>query len=82
LNEQLGFIIFIWAHLPLFCWIFWELTRGPYPDTFMRGFDIFLMVHLLLHLLYLRHKNNEFKDWISWSIIIGAGLFGLMDLIF
>ena len=65
-------------HLDLggqFAWIF-------HPDTFMRGFDIFLMVHLLLHLLYLRHKNNEFKDWISWSIIIGAGLFGLMDLIF
>jgi hypothetical protein len=82
LNERLGFIIFIWAHLPLFYWIFWELTLDPHPDTFMRGFDIFLMVHLLLHLLYLRHKNNEFKDWISWSIIIGAGLGGLLDLIF
>jgi len=82
LNERLGFIVFIWAHLPLFYWIFWELSHSHDPDTFMKGFDIFLMVHLLLHLLFLRHKNNEFKDWISWSIIIGAALFGLLDLIY
>jgi uncharacterized membrane protein YhhN len=59
-----------------------EFTLGPHPDTFMKGFDIFLIVHLVLHLLFLRHKNNEFKDWISWSIIIGAALFGLLDLIY
>ena len=26
-------------------------------------------------------KNNEFKDWISWTLIIGAGLCGLINLI-
>lgn len=81
LNERLGFIVFMWAHLPLFFFIFWQLTQNPNPDYFIKGFDIFLIVHLLLHLLYLRHKNNEFNDWISWSIITGAAIFGLLDLI-
>jgi uncharacterized membrane-anchored protein len=48
---------------------------------FRKGFDIFMMVHLFLHLLFLQHKKNEFKDWISWSIIVGAGVCGLIDLI-
>ena len=48
---------------------------------FRKGFDIFMMVHLFLHLLFLQHKKNEFKDWISWSIIVGEGVCGLIDLI-
>jgi hypothetical protein len=40
-----------------------------------------MIVHLGLHILFLKHKNNEFKDCISWTIIIGAGLCGLLDLI-
>jgi lipoprotein signal peptidase len=57
------------------------LSQTENKEAFIKGFDIFMIVHLLLHLLFLKHKNNEFKDWISWSIIIGAGVCGLIDLI-
>ncbi len=81
LNDKLGHIFFIFAHIPLFFFIYWQLTHSEYTEAFRKGFDIFMMVHLFLHLLFLKHKKNEFKDWISWSIIIGAGVCRLIDLL-
>ncbi|MEM7040345.1 MAG: DUF6713 family protein, partial [Bacteroidota bacterium] len=28
LKEQIGFAVFMFAHIPLFTWIFWQLTEG------------------------------------------------------
>lgn len=81
LSDKLGHIIFVFAHIPLFFFMFWKLTHSQDPEAFMQGFNIFMLVHLILHILFLKHKNNEFKDWISWTIIIGAALCGLLDLI-
>ncbi|MBK7304424.1 MAG: hypothetical protein IPN15_00685 [Saprospiraceae bacterium] len=81
LSDKLGHIIFVFAHIPLFFFIFWQLTHSQDIEAFIKGFNIFMIVHLGLHILFLKHKNNEFKDWISWTIIIGAGLCGLLDLI-
>lgn len=81
LNDKLGHIVFVFAHIPLFFFINWQLTHSNNPESFMKGMDIFMLVHLGLHILFLKHKNNEFKDWISWTIIIGAGLCGLIDII-
>ena len=81
LSDKLGHIIFVFAHIPLFFFIFWRLTHSQDIDAFLKGFNVFMIVHLGLHILFLKHKNNEFKDWISWTIIIGAGLCGLIDLI-
>lgn len=82
LSDKLGELIFILAHIPIFIWVFYQLTNSTNLDNFIKGFDIFMIIHVGLHLLLLKHKNNEFKDWVSWTMIIGAGLFGLMDLIF
>jgi len=81
LNDKWGHIIFVFAHIPLFYFVFWELVYSSNREAFIRGFDIFMLLHLGLHILFLKHKNNAFKDWISWSIIIGAALCGLIDLI-
>ena len=81
MEDKTGHIVFLFAHIPIFFLLFWQLTNSPNIDTFRIGFDIFLIAHLGLHLLFLKHKNNEFKDWISWTIIAGAGISGLLDLI-
>lgn len=78
LNERIGMTIFILLHIPIFYWLAIEIRLGH--STFIMGFDIFLIIHLFLHILFIWHINNEFKDWISWSIIIGAGLCGAIDL--
>lgn len=78
LNDKAGFIAFIFLHIPLFYWILIETQINN--GQFRIGFDYFLIVHFILHLLFLMHKKNEFKDWISWTIISGAALCGLLDL--
>lgn len=78
LSDARGFVVFMLAHIPLFFWLLSMYQHGS--QTFRMGFDIFLIVHLGLHILFLKHPNNLFKDWISWSIIVGAGAFGLADL--
>lgn len=78
-KEKTGMVVFIFAHIPLFYWLLLEIEQQN--QNFIDGFSIFLVIHFFLHLLFLLHKNNEFKDWISWSIITGAGLCGLFTLI-
>ncbi len=79
LNDRVGYIVFAFAHIPLFYWIIVQTIE--HSRSFMKGFDIFLMVHVVAHLLMLKHNRNEFRDWISWIIIVGAGAFGLVDLV-
>lgn len=81
LNEKTGYILFLFVHLPLFYWIFWQLTDNSDFNTFRIGFNVFLIAHFVIHLMLLKHKKNEFKDWISWTIIAGSGICGFLDLI-
>jgi hypothetical protein len=80
LNDKNGHILFVFLHIPIFFFIYWQLTHSQNLATFINGFNIFMVIHLGLHILFLKHKNNEFKDWISWTIIAGAGLCGFIDL--
>ncbi|MEO1053403.1 MAG: DUF6713 family protein [Bacteroidota bacterium] len=79
MNDKTGMIVFIFLHIPLF--YFPLLPDMLHSHSFRYGFSIFLIVHFFLHLLFLLHKKNEFKDWISWSLIIGAGACGLIELL-
>ncbi len=81
LEDKTGHLVFMIAHVPIFFFLLWKLTNGSSIETFRFAFNIFLVAHLVLHLLFIRHKNNEFKDWISWSIIAGSGMCGILDLI-
>jgi hypothetical protein len=81
LSDKSGHILFVFAHIPLFFFIFWQLTTNRDMASFRKWFSLFMIVHLGLHVLFLKHKNNEFKDWISWTIILGSGLCGLLELL-
>ncbi len=80
LDDRIGFLVFMIAHVPLFSGVFWFVVHDTPQRRFCVGFDVFLIAHLIAHILYLKHKRNEFRDGLSWSIIIGAGLCGLVDL--
>lgn len=82
LSDKTGYIVFLFAHIPLFFWVFWQLSHASNPQSFIKAFDIFFIIHMGAHLLLLRHRNNEFRDWISWVIIAGTAVFGLADLLF
>jgi hypothetical protein len=80
LPDRIGRILFILLHIPLFLFLLAAIT-APIPSrAFITGLDIFLIVHMGLHLLFLLHPKNAFKDVWSWSIIAGAALCGALDL--
>lgn len=81
LNNKLARNIYLLAHIPLATFIYWQLQNNLYSETFIQGFNIFMIVHLGLHIWFIRHKNNEFKQWTSWLIISCTALCGLLDLV-
>lgn len=80
LNEQMGYVLFLLAHIPLFFLIYEGLTPIQSSSAFIKGFDIFMILHLIVHLLFIKHKKNEFKDYISWTLITGIAICGILDL--
>jgi hypothetical protein len=81
LPDALGFKVFMAAHIPLFMWLFRALAQETGRAQLIFGLDVFFMVHFGLHVLFLWHPKNEFKDWVSWGIIVGAGVCGGVDLV-
>lgn len=81
LNDRLGYAIFTWAHLILYTLLFIFLVDPNYQDRIIFGMSIFFNVHLILHLLFLMHPKNEFKDLHSWLFIAGAAFFGALQLV-
>jgi hypothetical protein len=82
LSDRNGFRLFMLLHIPLLFLLLRALPVAGDASGLVMGIDIFLGIHLLLHLLFLRHPNNEFRDALSWSLIVGAALFGALDLAF
>jgi hypothetical protein len=80
LNDRTGFVVFTLAHIPLIAWIFYEVSKAD-NEAFIFGFSIFMIVHLGLHVLFLMHPKNEFRDWVSWLFISGAAICGLLQLV-
>ena len=82
LDEKTGYTVFVAAHVPLFLALFWALFGSEGVNrSFIAGLDIFFIVHFFLHILFLKHLNNEFKSAFSWIFILGAGVAGVLDLV-
>jgi hypothetical protein len=65
--------IFIVAHIPLFYLLFMQVVKLQ-NESLQQGLNYFLILHLVAHLLLLKHPKNAFKDVLSWSLIVGAAL--------
>jgi hypothetical protein len=84
LNEEIGYVVFTSLHIPLYLLLFWGLvgdrSNGAYRSI-ITGLDIFFIVHMFLHVLFLRHPKNRFTSILSWVFILGAGIGGVLDLL-
>jgi len=82
LNENTGYYVFVVLHFPLYWALFANLHHGNGLNLgLVKGLDIFFGVHVLLHVLFLRHPKNKFTGLFSWVIILGGGLAGVLDLV-
>ena len=79
LGDTMAYRVFTLAHLPLFLLFLWKIA---YPSQgFEVAVDVFLMVHVGLHILFRNHPLYEFRGWMSNGIIGGAGLMGALHLL-
>ncbi len=83
-DDKIGVLVFMVLHIPLYTALFWGLFSSGL-DTInlglVRGLNLFFVVHVLLHFLLRHHSKNQFNNWFSWLLIIGAGLAGAIDLL-
>ena len=80
LTDKAGFLVFSAAHIPILFCLFYELFVLN-NQNLVTPINIFFIIHLGLHLLFLKHKKNEFKDVFSWTIISGLAVCGITGLI-
>ena len=77
--DEKAYHIFTLLHIPIYVVIILLLS-----STMRIGFiavDVFLIAHMVLHLGFRKHPNNNFNHPISSCIIFGAGWLALLHLI-
>lgn len=80
LTESIGEQVFIWANVPLFALLFYFGGLDASSAT-AQGFSAFSILHIGLHIGFRNHPKYEFNTLSSWTIILGAGVFGALHLI-
>jgi hypothetical protein len=82
MDEELGYLVFTAVHIPLYALLLWGLYGGDDSGRWLIvGLDTFFVVHVGLHVLYLNHPEYRFRSVFSWVLILGAGIFGGVDLL-
>ena len=79
LPDKTGEQVFIWAHVPLFFGLFFFGAFDP-QSTVAKALSMFAIVHIGLHVIFRNHKDYEFNNFSSWTLIIACGLFGAAHL--
>lgn len=82
-DDTRGYTIFTVLHVPLYVFFLWGLLArdAAITQAFVVGLDIFCVIHVLLHLLFSKHPRYQFNQWFSWTLILGAGIAGGIDLL-
>lgn len=80
MDDNKAYNIFLLLHIPLYtvalCFIMSSFrTLGFYI------IDIFLIVHLILHICFLKNKNNQLNNKLSMSIIVLMAVLSVIHLI-
>ena len=82
MGDEAGYAAFAALHVPIYALLLWGIygENGANRGLIV-GLDVFFVVHVLLHLLFVNHPEYRFRSAFSWAVILGAGLFGAIDLL-
>ncbi|MEM7511890.1 MAG: DUF6713 family protein [Bacteroidota bacterium] len=83
MDDEKGYWWFTVLHLPLYVGMFVGvkaviLNQGL---LFAQLLDGFLIIHFFLHFFLRKHSKYRFHNPLSWTLIIGAAVFGLAHLV-
>jgi hypothetical protein len=79
-DETHAYWVFVWVHVPLYIALAFAAASPTYGKDTIFWWDVFLVVHVVLHFAFLWHPKNEFRSIGSWLLISGAGACGLFDI--
>ena len=84
LPDDIGQLTFLLAHIPLFAIVISLVasTNEKIRGLTQLGVGIFLVVHGILHALFMGHNNYEFTSLTSNSLIFGGAALGAVYLLF
>ncbi len=69
-------------HVPIYALLLALLVGdGGASSAVIVGMDAFFIIHVALHVVFRNHPENRFGSPFSWSLIAGAGVCGLVDLV-
>ena len=80
LNDDTAYLWFVLLHIPLFALpMWWTASRAP-RTRFVAQIcvDLFIVIHLALHVALRSHPDNTFHSALSEICIYGAGIVGLV----
>jgi glucose-6-phosphate-specific signal transduction histidine kinase len=83
LPDEYGMIAFLFIHIPLFACLI-ALVASTNDTIRIRtklGISIFLIVHGMLHAVYIGNAGYEFASALSNIIIFGGALLGIIYLL-
>lgn len=80
MGDEAGYLAFTALHVPLYALMLWGLSGDAHRGLIF-SLDVFFIVHVILHLLYVNHPEYGFRSTFSRTLILGAGAFGALDLI-
>ena len=84
LSEEFGRTIFILIHIPLFAVLVGLLSSQNQVIQLRTKFWIsaFLVIHGLLHAVFITHERYEFESLLSNVLIFGGAICGMLYLVF
>ena len=80
---EVGAIVFVLLHIPLFAVLIALISseNRNIRDRSKLAIGIFLIIHSLLHILFMNHVDYEFSSILSKTLIFGGALFGSIYLL-
>lgn len=83
LTDEYGEIVFILIHIPLFAILIALVASTNIKTRSLSriGISIFLVIHGLLHVVFMRSTSYEFTSTLSIILIFGGALFGAAFLL-
>ena len=82
MEDEAAYLVFTALHVPIYVLLLWGLYDDDGVDrALIAGLDVFLVVHMFLHLLLRNISGSQFRSSFSWVLILGASIFGAIDLL-
>jgi hypothetical protein len=83
MREETAYTVFTAIHVPIYLCVFLALLGSASGDAhhLIIGLNLFFIVHVLLHILFLKHPHYQFRTVFSWVLIAGCGVCGALDLL-